>query len=101
MSGVRAVATAVRPSDDGSGGACGSGECQRQGEECQESNREPEEICVPELEELDPKDDGEAPGKVEQGEGGARWRRIGDPRLPTEREVEEHNLTHVPYSSRS
>ena len=50
-----------------------------------------------EPEELDPKRGGLEPGKVTRGEEGARWRRIGDPRLPTEKEVEEHNLTHVPY----
>ena len=37
------------------------------------------------------------PGKVERDEGGARWRAIGDPRLPSQQEVEEHYLTHVPY----
>ena len=30
-------------------------------------------------------------------EGDGRMRNIGDPRLPTQREVDEHNVTHVPY----
>ena len=37
------------------------------------------------------------PGTVDRDEGGARWRKIGDPRLPSRKEVEEHYLTHVPY----
>ena len=37
------------------------------------------------------------PGKVDRDEGGARWKTIGDPRLPSQKEVEEHYLTHVPY----
>ena len=40
---------------------------------------------------------GHPPGKVKRGEEGARMRRIGDPRLPSDKEVEEHYLTHVPY----
>ena len=51
---------------------------------------------------------GEGPGEVQAGrkgeepgrkgkEEGRRLRSIGDPRLPSVREVEEHNLTHLPY----
>ena len=40
----------------------------------------------------------EGPQKVvpETGIGG-RMRSIGDPRLPTQAEVDNHNITHVPY----
>ena len=36
------------------------------------------------------------PGRKETEEG-RRLRSIGDPRLPSQKEVEEHNLTHLPY----
>ena len=39
----------------------------------------------------------EEPGKVGGDQGGARWKKLGDPRLPSQTEVEEHYLTHVPY----
>ena len=39
----------------------------------------------------------DGPGKVKRGGGGARMRSLGDPRLPSSKEVEEHYLTHVPY----
>ena len=39
-----------------------------------------------------------APRRMVQDEvEGGRMRNIGDPRLPSQREVEAHNLTHVPY----
>ena len=37
------------------------------------------------------------PKRVGKYEGGGRLRNIGDPRLPSKKEVEEHYLTHVPY----
>ena len=40
---------------------------------------------------------GEEPGRVGRGGDGARLRAIGDPRLPNQKDVDEHNLTHVPY----
>ena len=40
---------------------------------------------------------GQDPGTVRRGGEGARIRRLGDPRLPSAKEVEEHYLTHVPY----
>ena len=44
------------------------------------------------------KEDEEEPRRMEPGETeGGRMRNIGDPRLPTRREVENHNITHVPY----
>ena len=39
----------------------------------------------------------EVPQRVGKNEGVGRIRNIGDPRLPSRKEVEEHNLTHVPY----
>ena len=45
-------------------------------------------------------EDGEEEGKEkrkEKEEEGRKLRSIGDPRLPSPREVEEHNLAHVPY----
>ena len=39
----------------------------------------------------------EGPRKVKCGGEGARMRSLGDPRLPSQKEVDEHNLTHVPY----
>ena len=39
----------------------------------------------------------EEPGKVERESGGAQWRNLGDPRFPSQKEVDEHYLTHVPY----
>ena len=52
--------------------------------------------------------EGEEPGAIQGGGGeggpgrkekeeGRKLRSIGDPRLPSPREVEEHNLTHLPY----
>ena len=40
---------------------------------------------------------GEEPGRVGIDQDCMPLRNIGDPRLPDAREVEEHNLTHVPY----
>ena len=40
----------------------------------------------------------EEPQKMVPEEGvGQRMRSIGDPRLPTQAEVDNHNITHVPY----
>ena len=40
----------------------------------------------------------EEPRRRMPDEGGAqRMRNIGDPRLPTQQEVDNHNITHVPY----
>ena len=39
----------------------------------------------------------EEPGKVERESGGAQWRNLGDPRFPSQKEVDEHYLTHVLY----
>ena len=39
----------------------------------------------------------EVPQRVGKGEGVGRMRDVGDPRLPSRKEVEEHYLTHVPY----
>ena len=40
---------------------------------------------------------GEEPGRLGVDQEGAPLRSMGDPRLPGTQEVEEHNLTHVPY----
>ena len=37
------------------------------------------------------------PKRVGKYEGGGRLRNIGDARSPSKKEVEDHNLTHVPY----
>ena len=42
------------------------------------------------------KEDGE-PRRIGQEEEGGRMRNIGDPRLPSAKEVTDHYLTHVPY----
>ena len=42
-------------------------------------------------------EDGEEPGRIGDRQGGAIMRRLGDPRLPSKKEVDEHNLTHLPY----
>ena len=39
----------------------------------------------------------EVPQRVGRDEGVGRMRNIGDPRLPSRKEVEEHYLAHVPY----
>ena len=39
----------------------------------------------------------ETPGRTAAGEGVGGLRSLGDPRLPSEKEVVEHNLTHMPY----
>ena len=39
----------------------------------------------------------EEPRRVGKNEGVGRMRNIGDPRLPSRKEVEDHYLTHVPY----
>ena len=44
-----------------------------------------------------PRGGGQEPGKVAQEESSDRMKKVGDPRLPSPKEVEEHNLTHVPY----
>ena len=45
----------------------------------------------------DEDDKDEVPQRVGKGEGVGRMRNIGDPRLSSRKEVEEHYLTHVPY----
>ena len=40
---------------------------------------------------------GEEPGRIGEDQGGAIMRSLGDPRLPSQNEVDEHNLTHLPY----
>ena len=39
----------------------------------------------------------EEPRRIGKEEEGGRMRNIGDPRMPSAKEVEEHNITHVPY----
>ena len=39
----------------------------------------------------------EEPRRMQREEDGARLKKIGDPRLPSQKEVEEHYLTHMPY----
>ena len=45
---------------------------------------------------LDGEECGEEPGRVCDDDGGAIMRSLGDPRLPSEKEVGEHNLAHLP-----
>ena len=42
------------------------------------------------------KEDKEPRRRMPNEEGVGRMRNIGDPRLPTQREVDEHKVTHVP-----
>ena len=73
------------------------------GEEVQEENargEDPGVVGVP----ADKKREGnkqgmeeEEPQRIAQEEEGGRMRNIGDPRLPSKREVDNHYLTHVPY----
>ena len=102
MSGRRSktVDQAVRPADvqDVDSGGEDKGE-----EEKEEGPRgeEPLEVSVNDKKgrgEEDKEGEEESPGKrVPEAGVATRMRNIGDPRLPTQKEVDEHNVTHVPY----
>ena len=47
--------------------------------------------------EMKPDAGGGKPRRIGREEAGGRMRNIGDPRLPSQKEVEDHYLTHVPY----
>ena len=95
---VRRGTRAVRPEDM----ADVEQEKEEQEEDEEKMGEEPGEVEAP----LDrsvrgrkkEEDEEEEPRRIAGGEGGgAKMRNIGDPRLPTQKEVDEHNLTHVPY----
>ena len=95
---VRRGTRAVRPEDM----ADVEQEKEEQEEDEEKMGEEPGEVEAP----LDRRvrgrkkeeDEEEEPRRIAGGEGGgAKMRNIGDPRLPTQKEVDEHNLTHVPY----
>ena len=69
-------------------------------EEEEMRGEEPAEVDLDENQRRGERKEGgkDEPSRVEpDAEIGGRMRNIGDPRLPTRREVENHNLTHVPY----
>ena len=61
---------------------------QERGREEQAEGEEPKEVQVGSR--------GGEPGRKEKEEG-RKLRSIGDPRLPSQKEVGEHNFTHLPY----
>ena len=69
-------------------------------EEKQEmGGEEPGVVKAPEDKKRDKQDGdgGGEPRRIEREESKRRMRNIGDPRLPSQKEVDEHFLTHVPY----
>ena len=73
-------------------------ERQKQEQEEQDRGEEPGVVEMPEPKRQKEKEDEEGgPRRIAQEEARGRMRNIGDPRLPTQREVDAHYLTHVPY----
>ena len=70
-----------------------------QDEECEDVQPEEGEPVTSKTSDEGNDEDGEdeGPQRLGKDEGVGRMRNIGDPRLPSRKEVEEHYLTHVPY----
>ena len=62
-----------------------------------ERGEEPGVVEMPQEGKRERRKEAEEPGRIGKEEGGGRMRSLGDPRLPSKKEVEEHYLAHVPY----
>ena len=67
------------------------------GEIGEKEGEQPERVEGEEEETAAAPESGEEPGRIGVEGEEVAMKKLGDPRLPSEREIEEHNFTHVPY----